>query len=235
MGHEVGHAGAVTMPARGTVRGGLMRLSSVHFLCALILLFVMSAYTEQFRSRQLIDASLLSVVMLAGVFAVGGRARTLAWAICLVAPALVSRWLANVRPEWVHPALPFVFALMFMGFVVSRLLSYVLRAPRVNAEVLCAGLAGYLTLEITWAAAYMIAWLLDPEAFSGAVGLGMDGFNSLYFSVVTLTTTGFGDITPASSVARMLAMMEAVTGTLYIAVFISRLVAVYTVTPRAAN
>lgn len=235
MEHEFGRAGIVTAPARGTVRAGLMRLSSVHFLCALILLFVMSAYTEQFRSRQLIDAMLVSVVMLAGVLAVGGRARTLAWAICLVTPALASRWMAHVRPDAVHPAVPFVFGLVFLGFVVSRLLAYVLGAPRVNAEVLCAGLAGYLTLAITWAAAYVIASRLDPGAFSGATGTGMDGFNSLYFSVVTLTTTGFGDITPASSVARMLAMMEAMTGTLYIAVFISRLVAVYTATPHAGR
>ncbi len=224
-----GRGGAGTLGAAGA---GLVRFSSVHFLGALILLFVMSAYIEGFESRRLIDAVVLSVVMLAGVFAVGGRARSLAWAIGLGAPAVVTRWVAEAVPGSIHPAVPFVFGLLFLVFVVGRLLAFVLRAPRVDLDVLCAGVAGYLTLAIIWAAAYVVAWRFDPGAFAGAGGVDMDGFNALYFSVITLTTVGYGDITPVSSGARMLAMMEAVTGTLYIAVFISRLVAVYSVTPR---
>ena len=52
----------------------------------------------------------------------------------------------------------------------------------------------------------------------------MGGFNAFYFSFSTLTTVGFGDITPMSKIARTLAVMEAVTGTLYLAILISRLV-----------
>ena len=56
----------------------------------------------------------------------------------------------------------------------------------------------------------------------------MGGFNAFYFSFSTLTTVGFGDITPLSKVARTLAVMEAaVTGTLYLAILISRLVGMY--------
>ena len=55
----------------------------------------------------------------------------------------------------------------------------------------------------------------------------MNGFDALYFSLTTLTTVGFGDILPASGAARMLAMMEAASGTMYTAVLIARLVSVY--------
>jgi voltage-gated potassium channel Kch len=55
----------------------------------------------------------------------------------------------------------------------------------------------------------------------------MDGFTAYYFSFVTLTTVGYGDITPLTNGARALAAMEAMTGTLYVAVLISRLVALY--------
>ena len=54
----------------------------------------------------------------------------------------------------------------------------------------------------------------------------MKGFNGLYFSFITLSTVGYGDITPVSKVARMLAAMEAITGLLYVAVLIARLVAI---------
>ena len=60
----------------------------------------------------------------------------------------------------------------------------------------------------------------------------MKGFNGLYFSLITLNTVGYGDISPVSRVARMLAAMEAMTGLLYVAVLISRLVAIHA-TPKS--
>jgi len=55
----------------------------------------------------------------------------------------------------------------------------------------------------------------------------MKGFTGFYFSFITLTTVGYGDITPVSRAARWLASMEAMTGSLYVAVLIARLVSLY--------
>ena len=55
----------------------------------------------------------------------------------------------------------------------------------------------------------------------------MNGFTGFYFSFITLSTVGYGDITPVSRAARWLAAMEAMTGLLYVAVLIARLVSVY--------
>jgi voltage-gated potassium channel Kch len=72
---------------------------------------------------------------------------------------------------------------------------------------------------------------LVPGSFAFSTGpassQAMTGFTAYYFSFVTLTTVGYGDITPVSNGARALAAMEAMTGTLYVAVLISRLVALY--------
>jgi hypothetical protein len=57
----------------------------------------------------------------------------------------------------------------------------------------------------------------------------MNGFNAFYFSFITLSTVGYGDITPLSRIARWLAAMEAMTGLLYVAVLIARLVSLYSV------
>ena len=54
----------------------------------------------------------------------------------------------------------------------------------------------------------------------------MEGFNAFYFSFITLCTVGYGDITPVSKVAKMLAALEAMTGVLYVAVLIARLVGI---------
>ena len=77
----------------------------------------------------------------------------------------------------------------------------------------------------------MLVSRLNPGAFAFNVGTPsvhpVSQFEAYYFSFVTLSTVGYGDITPLSHGARTLAMMEAMTGTLYMAVLISRLVALY--------
>ena len=79
--------------------------------------------------------------------------------------------------------------------------------------------------------AYLLVARAVPDAFAFNAGpaaeQSLHGANAFYFSFITLCTVGYGDITPVSHVARMLAAMEAITGTLYVAVLISRLVALY--------
>jgi hypothetical protein len=117
--------------------------------------------------------------------------------------------------------------------LIGQFLRFILRAPRVNAEVMYAGISVYLLLGLSWMFAYQLAARLGNPlhpafAFNaGPAGQSMDGFTSYYFSFVTLTTVGYGDITPVSNGARALAALEAMTGTLYVAVLISRLVALY--------
>ena len=78
---------------------------------------------------------------------------------------------------------------------------------------------------VLWAHAYHIVAILQPGSFRGPT----DGLANLpgwaYYSYVTLTTVGYGDITPASQVARTLSVGEALAGQLYLAVLIARLVA----------
>lgn len=77
----------------------------------------------------------------------------------------------------------------------------------------------------------MLLGQLTPDSFQFVMTdnsrRAMDDSNAFYFSFSTLTTLGFGDITPVSRVARTLAIMEAATGTLYLAILISRLVGRY--------
>ena len=89
----------------------------------------------------------------------------------------------------------------------------------------------YLMLGLMWTLAYWLVDQLTPGgAFSFNTALGgqsMNGFNGIYFSFITLSTVGYGDITPVSRVARWLAALEAMTGLLYVAVLIARLVSLY--------
>jgi hypothetical protein len=216
---------------RGRLRLGALRFSVAQFLVALVLLLVSAPFVEPMRFGKAIEASLFTAVLLSAVLAIGAGRRTLIWAILLVIPAVAGRWGNHIWPESISPEAGLIPALLFIVFVVLHLLRFILGAPRVNSEVLCAGIASYLMLGLLWAAAYVLVGRLVPNSFvftAGPVaGQSMVGFNGLYFSFVTLSTVGYGDIVPVSPAARLLAIVEATAGMLYMTVLIARLVALY--------
>lgn len=207
------------------------RFSTVQLLIALAVLLICAPFVEELEGGHLILSVLFSLVLLAAVFAVADRKRTLAIALVLAVPAITARWVSYFRPDLLHPSVFLVCALLLLAFVIWHLLHFILHAPVVTMEVLCASVAAYLMLGLTWSAAY---WLVDQVTPGGAFSFNtergmhsMNGFNGIYFSFITLSTVGYGDITPVSRAARWLAAMEAMTGMLYVAVLIARLVSLY--------
>jgi hypothetical protein len=208
----------------------------VQLLIALALFIFFAPFVEEIRGGDLVVSVLLSLVLISAVFAVASRRSTLIIALLLAIPALVGRWINYFQPELVPPAVFLTAGLALIAFVVANLLRFVLRAPSVNTDVLCASISAYLMLGLLWTMAYWLVDQLTPGAFSfnttSETKETMAGFNAFYFSFITLSTVGYGDITPVSKVARMLAATEAMTGLLYVAVLISRLVSLYS-TPKS--
>ena len=207
------------------------RFSTVQLLIALGIFLIAAPLAEEIEGGELIVSGLFSLVLVAGVLAVADRKRVLVIAIVLAIPAIGGRWINHFRPDLVHPAVFLVGGLVLVAFVVGNLLRFVLRAPSVTVEVLCASISAYLMLGLLWTIAYWLVDQLTPGgAFSFNTNAGprsMNGFTGFYFSFITLSTVGYGDITPVSRIARWLAAMEAMTGLLYVAVLIARLVSLY--------
>jgi hypothetical protein len=222
-----------TLASAGRSRPWYRRYPVAAFLVSLILAFVTSPFEEAFRDGDLTEWVRLTMVVLFGLLALSDRRSTLVWGIVLVMPALAGKWVNHWRPDLVPAWLFLAPGLLFCIFVVLHLLRFILRAPRIDSEVLCAGVAGYLMVGLLWAGAYIFTAQLVPGSFVFSVGpaasFSMKGFTALYYSFITLTTVGYGDIVPVTGAARMLAMMEAVTGTLYMATLIARLVSLYSV------
>lgn len=220
------------------LRIGRWRLSARELLIAIVLLFFVAPFVQELRYGEFIEAALMSLVLVSAVAAVGGKRRTLAIATCLMAPAIIGKWLHHFAPQQFPLPLYLIAALVFISFVIVHLLGYVLQARVVSSDVLCASIAAYLMLGLLWALAYMLTWSVNPQSFAFNVPMehaGLDGFNAFYFSFVTLSTVGYGDITPISKVARMLATLEAMVGLLYVAVLIARLVSLYSAPPASPD
>jgi hypothetical protein len=210
---------------------GVFRFSMAQLLVALVFVFVAIPFIEHVRGNDVLETVLLTIALLSAVPALGDRRRTMVWAVVLVIPAVAGKWLNHLRPDLVPAEVFLVAGMLFFLFVILHFLRFILRAPRVDSEILCAGAATYLMLGWLWALAYILVARLVPDSFVFTVGpasiRSLEGFRGLYFSYATLTTVGYGDIIPVSNGARMLAMTEAMAGMFYATLLIARLVALY--------
>jgi voltage-gated potassium channel Kch len=112
----------------------------------------------------------------------------------------------------------------------------VLRKGPITSHRVQGAVAVYLMLGLIWAMAYSLVFILDPSSFDlrssvegvdDLLGIHTRGMSRLiYFSFVTMTTLGYGDITPQSKLAQDLAILQALIGQIYLVVIIGRLVAV---------
>ena len=137
---------------------GRRRFSVAQLLIALGIFFTCAPFLEEIKGGDLIVSFLLSLVLLSAVLAVADRRRTLVVAILLAIPTLAARWVSHFRPDLVPPGVFLIGGLLLFIFVVAQLLRFVLRAPSVTADVLCASIAAYLMLGLIWTLAY---WLVD--------------------------------------------------------------------------
>jgi hypothetical protein len=211
------------------MRISLRRLSAIQFLIAIAGLFVVTPFIEPLPSGPLIESILFTVVLISGVLAIADRRSVVIVAAVLAVVVLAGRWINHYRPDLLPPEVFLVSGIFFVLFIIIHLLRFVLTASSVTTEVLCESLAAYLLLGLLWTLAYWLVAELIPNAFAFNGGdKTLQGSNGLYFSFITLSTVGYGDITPVAKVARMLAAAEAITGLLYVAVLIARLVALQT-------
>ncbi len=199
---------------------------------ALILFLILPLATPD-RTQTFVLPTMFVLLLLAGLGAVSENRRHLVVAMALVLPALTLALLREVLAGPITTVVASSLFIVFFVYVVSVLVVHVARAQRADAEILYGAAAVYLLLGILWAVGFEIVEALRP----GSLTLGVGGeaipeahnFRTLlYYSFVTISTLGYGDITPATQLARVLALLEAVLGQLFLVVVVARLVGLYT-------
>ncbi|WP_455223237.1 ion channel [Kaarinaea lacus] len=135
--------------------------------------------------------------------------------------------------EFMYQAL----AISYLCYAIILIMKYIFDQQPIFANKIFAALCVYLLISLVWALLYAMIELIQPIAFINVVAEQQDTVKmtfghgntaiAIYFSLVTMTTLGYGDIIPANEVARTFASMLAVIGQLYIAVMIARLVGLH--------
>ncbi|HTR02004.1 MAG TPA: potassium channel family protein [Thermoanaerobaculia bacterium] len=184
------------------------------------------------ETLELVSPAIVGVVMtflfVAGVVAMSGRGLvTLAVAV-FASASLVVRWLSMVFTSRALVIWDFVLAMLALAMLTAFVLKHVFRAGPITADRIRGSIVAYLLIGVLWCVAYQLIHFLVPGAFNfpdkAAIVPRSLSHRLVYFSFITLTTVGYGDITPVYPVARTLAAVEGLIGQLYPAILIARLV-----------
>ena len=206
---------------------------SVLLVSLLVVLFVIFPFVPLGNLGRLLVTAGLTLVLLSGSFSFSGRPGLRRLAVILAIFALASHWLCNVAE--IHGLLiwAYVSTILFLALTAGGVLTRVVGGDRVTPHHIQGAVAVYLMLGLIWACAYAVVEMRQPGAFNlpdmaEAGGVMESQQNDLrhlvYFSFVTLTTLGYGDISPTSASARTLVTLEALVGQLYLVILIARLV-----------
>ena len=206
----------------------LRRSRFFFLLLALVVVLLVSPFLDNSRMHEAYYIILFALVMLSAVRIASNRRGHRIVALALGVPWLV---LSLSGLVWHHPEVAIGADLLFVVFnmyVLGIVLGNVISAVDVDFDILMGAAAVYLLIGIIWTVSYVVIHALDPAAFSLIQHEARPLFHQfLYFSLTTLTTLGYGDITPLNPFAQIWATMEAVVGTLYIALLVARLVGMY--------
>lgn len=117
---------------------------------------------------------------------------------------------------------------LFIAVVIKSILGFIIRSDTVSREIIYAAILLYLLVALMWAFGYTFLEIVDPASFNIDLK-GPAGYELVfqYYSFVTITTLGYGDITPVSDVAKALSVLEAVIGQLYLVVAVAWLVGMH--------
>ena len=204
------------------------RNNFLYLLIALVGILFSSAVADDFPGSLGEDLfSLVSLLMLiVGVKSLryDVSIRRIAYTLVLILGGLTLLW--RFYPGRITALLILVTFLLIFVSAFKLSVRQILFEGRVDANKIIGSLSLYLLIGLIWTILYLILLTFDPLAFHG---IEMNGWRTLfsrmaYYSFVTLTTLGYGDITPADHVAEFLAYMEAVTGVFYMAIFVSSLI-----------
>jgi hypothetical protein len=213
---------------RFTVVGALTRFwtddkgLSIFSAFLLIVIFVIPPLLAPGSGRRLAGDAAYALLLISGVLALGERRlarRVLMPAALTTLAVALGSWVLPVPEPWVQGT-SLLSLLLFLVVVLGQ----TLRSGRITFHRIQGAVAAYLLLGVIWAYAYALLAHLRPGAFSGSLRPEDGPRAFFYFSFVTLTTVGYGDVLPVHPAARSLAMLEAVTGPLYLAILVARLV-----------
>jgi len=206
--------------------------ASFHNLLAWLLLYQLaSPFLLTIPSARILVSLLFSGILFSAVYTINRHSRMFLWTMLLMALTLILFWIDVFNLVPFSLQVSSAILCLYLGLLVYTLSLLIFTARQVTPALISGALCLYLIFGMFWGMLYVLIELWHPGSFSGSLlhdqSFHLQFFRALqYFSFVTLTTLGYGDILPANSVAAAFCQTEAIIGQFFMAVMVARLVAI---------
>ena len=199
------------------------------FLIVLIVaLIVIGPFVEGFIGLRLFMDLFFSIIFITTIYAASQKRSHIIIAVILVIPTILALWSEDFAISNTLITIGHICGLILFAFAVISILIYIFSAQVVTRQTISAAIVVYLLIALMWTFIYRLMEILYPASFAIAHSKLQDAENLyLYFSLVTITTLGYGDITPIGRQVTSLAVLEAITGQIYLVVVVAWFVGMY--------
>ena len=203
-------------------------------LISILLLFAVVPFAVTLRHGPLVMDIVATAILVAGTYALSERKYLFVVAIVLSVISVIAAALVLLFPHRWAVILQHGCVVVLITFFSVSILGYVLGSGSVTIDRIFAAICVYTLIGFGWAFAYALLEEIVPGSFTALHDKGPTDYVAhilglRYFSFMTLTTVGYGDIIPRSQAARTMAAIEAVMGQIYLAVLVARLVGLHIV------
>lgn len=202
------------------------RFSSL--LIFIILMIVVGPLFQEFVQLRILMDILWSAIFVSAIYAVSQKKRHIVIAVLLALPMLGSIWTKYFVQYKALLVVGSLCGAAFFLFAIIQMLIFIYSHKEVTRDLIVGAAVVYLFMALMWTFIFVVVETLHPGSFNLPEGQGFEATRQfVYYSFVTLTTLGYGDITPISSLARSLCILEAVIGQLYLVVQVAWLVGIH--------
>jgi voltage-gated potassium channel Kch len=194
---------------------------------SLILFFIGYPITENSAAAKLVLNLFFMLIVLSAVYEISDNLKPLFINLGLALLVIVLRWVHYFYAIELWVILGLCTNIFFWAYIAVYILKFILKHNIISYELIFAAIAVYLILGLAWASIYQVIEISHPHSFSIAnpkTDSQNLSFQMWYFSMVTLTTLGYGDISPITMLARVFVILEAILGQFYLAILIASLV-----------
>ena len=204
---------------------GAERNRALFLLVAFLLLLLVAPMLAPFFNLRLLFDVFLTVVFASAIYAASDRKWHYIASTLLFLLAGSGIWIDYIFPSRISYLISQMMALAFFFFAGLRMIRKLLKAEKITANAIFSAIVVYLIAGVVWSAIYSILETLDPGSLNiEFANVRYASFRLVYFSFVTLTTLGYGDIAPLTDTASAFVILEAIFGQMYITVLIAWLV-----------
>ena len=210
-------------------------------LIALLLLMLLQPTVETALGKYLLEAMFI-VTLLAGLRAVGVKKGLFSFEVVLLAISLGFNIAGNFPGYENLFAIGVAGRVLFMTLVALAILFDLFRSQKITSDSLAGAVCIYLMIGLIWGHLFLMIEFMVPGSFSFTQGdkalalwLSKDFYPFYYFSLITMTTVGYGDMLPLTTAARTLSTLEAIIGQVYLTILVARLVGLYLVHQQVDN